>query len=102
MAYKPKWESTRAGQFVDNPDPLGDTSTKIRQLILETGDRDDKQRDFNAYVDKAIDLIHRRWKEIDKANIVEKVLGHGWQIKGLWLVVTGLILAVFELYRKHL
>lgn len=100
MAYKPKWESTRAGQYVDAPDPLGDTSTKIRQLLVEVGNESDRQREFNATVDKAIALIHERWKQIDKAKVFEKLDEYRWKIKGLWLTVGGLLVAVFELYRR--
>lgn len=100
MAYKPKWESTRGGQYVDAPDPLGDTSTKIKQILFEVGDEQEKQGKINVEVSKAISLIHERWKRIYNEKIFEKVSGHGWQIKGLWWVVGGLILAVFELYRR--
>lgn len=100
MAYKPKWESTRGGQYVDAPDPLGETSTKIKQILFEVGNEQEKQNKFNIFVDKAIELIHERWRRIDKEKIFEKVGGYGWQIKGLWWVVGGLIVAVFELYRR--
>jgi hypothetical protein len=100
VAYKPKWESTRAGQYVDAPDPLGATSTKIKAILLEVGQEQDRQNKFNVEVGKAVALIHERWKKIDKAQVVEKIRDHGWQIKGLYWVVTGLIIAVFELYRR--
>lgn len=82
------------------PDVLGDTSNQIRQLLQEAGDENEKQRTLNAKVDKAIALIHARWVQIDKAKVIDKVTGYGWQIKGIWWVLGGLLVAVFELYRR--